>query len=222
MRQPDQHHVQEARMGRLIYSMIQSLDGYVTDESGGFDWAEPDGPTHAFVNELERSVGTYLYGRRMYEVMAAWETLDALGDQPPFIEDFAKMWRAASKIVYSTTLDAVSSARTSIERRFDPAVIRRVKDEAVGDISIGGPTLAAHAIRAGLVDEYQMLVAPIVVGGGIRTLPDGVRLSIELADERRLGNGMVYLNYRSVTSRHDARVGPRGPLSQRNDQNARG
>ena len=186
-------------MAKLVYSMIESLDGYVADEAGSFHWAEPDAAVHAFVNELERPVGTYLYGRRMYEVMVAWETLGGHGDQPPFIEDFAKMWRAASKIVYSSTLRTASSARTRIERDFDPAAILRMKGEALGDISIGGPTLAARAISVGLVDEYQMFVVPIVVGGGTRTLPDGVRLSLDLVDERRFDSGIVYLNYRSVT-----------------------
>ena len=186
-------------MAKLVFSMIESLDGYVADAAGKFDWAEPDESVHTFVNDLLRPLGTHLYGRRMYEVMVAWETLDGLGDAPPFIEDFAKMWRAASKIVYSSTLDAVSSARTRIERDFDPAAIRRMKEEAVGDISVGGPTLAAQAIRAGLVDDYQLFVAPVVVGGGTRSLPDAVRLNLELVDERRFDNGMVYLSYRSAT-----------------------
>lgn len=186
-------------MAKLVYSMIESLDGYAADAAGKFDWAEPDESMHTFLNELERPVGTYLYGRRMYGVMVAWERLGGLGDQPPYIEDFAKMWRAATKTVYSTTLGAVSSARTRIERDFDPAAIRRKKEEAVGDISIGGPTLAAQAISAGLVDEYQMFVAPIIVGGGTRSLPDAVRLNLELVDERRFDNGMVYLKYRTAT-----------------------
>jgi dihydrofolate reductase len=186
-------------MAKLVFSMIESLDGYVADAAGKFDWAEPDESVHTFVNDLQRPLGTHLYGRRMYEVMVAWETLGALGDQPPFIEDFAKMWRAASKIVYSSTLVAVSSARTRIERDFDPAVIRRMKEEAVGDISVGGPGLAALAISAGLVDEYQLFVAPVMVGGGTRSLPDAIRLNLELVDERRFYNGMVYLNYRTAT-----------------------
>lgn len=186
-------------MAKLVFSVIESLDGYAADEAGRFDWAEPDESVHAFVNDLERTVGTYLLGRRMYEVMAVWETLGAVGDQPPFIEDYAKIWRAASKIVYSTTLDAVSSPRTRIERDFDPEAIRRMKREVVGAISVGGPNLAGQAIMAGLVDEYQVFVAPVVVGGGTRSLPDGVRLNLELLDERRFDNGMVYLNYRSVT-----------------------
>jgi dihydrofolate reductase len=183
-------------MARLIFSAIESLDGYVADEDGKFDWAEPDESVHTFVNDLERPIRTYLYGRRMYEVMVAWETLDGMGDQPRFIEDFAKTWRSASKIVYSTTLDATSSSRTHIERDFDPEAIRRMKALSADDISVGGPNLAAQAIAAGLVDEYQLFVAPVSVGGGTRSLPAGVRLSLELIDERRFNNGMVYLNYR--------------------------
>lgn len=184
-------------MAKLVYSMIESLDGYAVDEGGRFDWAEPDESVHAFVNDLERSVGAYLYGRRMYEVMAAWETLG--GGQSPYIEDYANIWRAASKIVYSTTLGEVHSARTRVERDFDPEAIRRMKREVVGDISVGGPNLAAQAIAAGLVDEYQFFVAPVVVGGGTRSLPDGVRLDLELVDERRFANGMVYVRYRPAT-----------------------
>lgn len=185
-------------MAKLIYSAIESLDGYVADTTGRFDWARPDETVHTLVNELERSVGTYLFGRRMYEVMAAWETLGGGGDEPQFIEDYANMWQAASKIVFSRTLDAVRSSRTRIERDFDPEAIRRMKREVVGDISIGGPNLAAQAIAAGLVDEYQVFVAPVVVGGGIRSLPAGICLNLELMDERRFDNGFVYLNYRSV------------------------
>lgn len=186
-------------MAKLVFSMIESLDGYVADAAGKFDWAEPDESVHTFANDLQRPLGTHLYGRRMYEVMVAWETLDGPGDVPPFIEDFAKTWRAASKIVYSSTLESVSSARTTIERDFDPAAIRRMKGEAVGDISVSGPTLAAQAISAGLVDEYQLFVAPVIVGGGTRSLPDAIRLDLELVDERRFDNGMVYLSYRSAT-----------------------
>lgn len=185
-------------MAKLIYSAIESLDGYVADASGKFDWAEPDEAVHTLINDLERSVGTYLYGRGMYEVMVAWETLDNLGDQPRFIQDYAKIWRAADKIVYSTTLAAASSERTRVERAFDPGAIRRMKAEAVGDISVGGSNLAAQAIAAGLVDEYQFFVAPVAVGGGTRSLPDGVWLNLELVDERRFGNGMVYLSYSSA------------------------
>jgi dihydrofolate reductase len=183
-------------MAKLIYSAITSLDGYVADEDGKFDWAEPDEEVHTFINDLERPVGTYLYGRRMYEVMVAWETL-ALADQPPSMRDFAEIWRAADKIVYSKTLETVSSARTRIERDFDPEVVRQMKASAGRDFSVGGPDLAAHAIRAGLVDEWHLFVAPILVGGGTKSLPDDVRLKLELLDEREFGNGMAYLRYRT-------------------------
>ena len=171
----------------------------MADASGTFDWAKPDEALHSFVNDLERSVGTYLYGRRMYEVMVAWETMGTCGEPPSFIEDYARIWRAASKVVYSTTLDAVSSERTRIERAFDPEAIRRMKAECVADISVGGPNLAAQAISAGLVDEFQFFVVPVAIGGGIRSLPDGVRMDLELLNERRFDNGAVYLNYRTST-----------------------
>jgi dihydrofolate reductase len=182
-------------VAKLIYSVIMSLDGYVADEDGKFDWAEPDEEVHTFVNDLERPIGTYLYGRRLYEVMVAWETLH-LADQPPFIRDYAEIWRAADKVVYSKTLETMSSARTRIERDFDPETVRQLKAGAERDVSVGGPGLAAHAIRAGLVDEYRLLVAPAVVGGGTPSLPDDVRLTLELLDERRFGNGMVHVRYR--------------------------
>jgi dihydrofolate reductase len=182
-------------MARLIYSAIASLDGYVADESGNFDWAAPDEDVHRFVNELERPVGTYLYGRRMYETMVFWETAGG-ADQPPFVRDFAELWRAADKVVYSTTLERVSTARTRIERDFDADAVRRTKAEAERDLGVGGPGLAAHAIAAGLVDEYQLFVAPVVVGGGTRWLPDRVRLDLELLDERRFESGFVFLRYR--------------------------
>jgi dihydrofolate reductase len=183
-------------MAKLIYSALASLDGYVADEEGRFDWAEPDEEVHTFVNDLDRSVGTYLLGRRMYEVLVYWETID-LADQPPYIRDFAEIWRAADKIVYSRTLEAASSARTRIEREFDPEEVRQLKAAAGRDLAVGGPELAAHAFRAGLVDECHLFVAPIVVGGGTRSLPDNVRLELELLDERRFRNGMVHLRYRT-------------------------
>ncbi len=186
-------------MGKLIFSAIESLDGYVADASGSFDWAMPDEEVHRAANELERSVGTYLYGRRMYEVMVAWETMGGDGELPAFIDEYATMWRAAEKVVYSTTLASVSSERTWIERSFDPEAIRRMKSESTRDISVGGPGLAAQAIAAGLVDEFMFFVTPVVVGGGVRSLPEGVRLDLELLEERRYGNGMVYLRYRSMT-----------------------
>jgi dihydrofolate reductase len=181
-------------VAKLSYSAITSLDGYVADEDGNFGWAEPDEEVHAFINDLERPVGTYLYGRRMYEVMVAWETM-ALADQPPVMRDFAEIWRAADKIVYSRTLETVSSARTRLERDFDPEAVRRMKAAAGRDIGMGGPDLAARAIRAGLVDEYRLFVTPILVGGGNQSLPDNVRLKLKLLDERRFASGVVYLHY---------------------------
>jgi dihydrofolate reductase len=184
-------------MAKLIYSAIASLDGYVADADGNFDWGAPDEEVHAFVNDLERPIGTYLYGRRMYEVLAAWES-DAIlaGDPPPFIRDYAAIWRAADKIVYSSALQTVSSAKTRIERTFDVDEIRRIKASTGSDLSVGGPGLAGQALGAGLVDECHLIVAPVVVGGGTRALPADVRLTLELLDERRFGNGMVHLHYR--------------------------
>jgi dihydrofolate reductase len=186
-------------MAKLIYSAITSLDGYVADDDGNFDWAEPDEEVHTFVNDLERGVGTYLYGRRMYEVMAYWETALTRADQPPFVQDFAELWQAADKIVYSKTLETTVSARTRIEREFDPEAVRRLKASAGRDISVGGPDLAAQAIEGGLVDEFHLFVTPIVVGGGRQALPDGVRVELELLEERRFGNGVVHLQYRTRT-----------------------
>jgi dihydrofolate reductase len=183
-------------MAKLIYSAITSLDAYIADQDGNFDWAEPDEEVHTFVNDLERSAGTYLYGRRMYEVMVAWETL-ALDDQPPFMRDYAEIWQAADKIVYSRTLETISSARTRIERAFDPEAVRQMKTSAERDLLVGGPNLAAQAMEAGLVDEWHLFVSPVVVGGGTRYLPDDVSLDLELVDERRFAGGMVHLRYRS-------------------------
>jgi len=184
-------------MARLIYSMIASLDGYVADEDANFDWAEPDEEVHTFVNDLEQPVGTYLYGRRMYEVMIYWETAQTLADQPPLIHDYAQIWQAADKVVYSRTLETVSSTQTRIERAFDPEAVRQMKASAARDISVGGPDLAAQAIKAGLVDEYHLFVVPIVVGGGTRALPNGIRLMLELVGEHRFGNGVAHLHYRT-------------------------
>ena len=186
-------------MAKLIYSGLTSLDGYVADEDGNFDWAAPDEEVHAFFNDLERPIGTYLYGRRMYEVMVAWETADTLADQPPYTQDFAQIWQAADKIVYSTTLETVSSARTRIERDFDPEAVRRMKAAAGPDLTVAGPDLAAQAFKAGLVDECHLFLAPIVVGGGNQSLPNNVRVKLELLDERRFGTGVVYLCYRTRT-----------------------
>ena len=182
-------------MAKLIYPTISSLDGYVADENGKFEWAKPDEEVHTFVNDLERPAGIHLYGRRLYEVLVAWETVDTDSDQPPFILDFAQIWQAADKIVYSRTLETVSSAKTRIERKFDPEAVRELKATSERDLLIGGPELAAEAIRAGLVDEYHLVVAPVVVGGGKRALPDGVRVDLELLDERRFASGFVYLRY---------------------------
>jgi dihydrofolate reductase len=181
-------------MAKLIYSALASLDGYVADTEGKWGWAEPDEEVHAFVNDLSRPVGTFLFGRAMYEVLVAWETLDLAG-QPPAIQDFAEIWHAADKIVFSRTLESVSSARTRLEREFDPEAVRRLKDEAGQDLAIGGPRLAGQAIAAGLVDEYHFFLAPAIVGGGKQMLPDDVRLDLELRDERRFASGFVYLGY---------------------------
>ena len=181
-------------MAKLIYSAITSLDGYVADEDGNFDWAAPDEEVHAFVNDLERPIGTYLYGRRMYETMVFWETVS---DENAVMQDFAEVWQSADKIVYSRTLEAASSARTRIEREFDPEVVRRMKASADRDISIGGSQLAGHALKAGLVDECHLFLTPVVVGGGTRALPDGVRLDLDLLDERRFASGVVHLHYRT-------------------------
>ena len=183
-------------MAKLIYAAITSLDGYVADAEGRFDWSAPDEEVHSAVNDLARPIGTYLLGRRMYEVLAAWETMDTIG-QPLPIRDYADIWRAADKIVYSRSLGTVASARTRLERSFDPDAVREMKASAERDISVGGPDLAAQAIRAGLVDEIQLFLSPVVVGGGTRALPDDVHLGLELLDERRFGNGTVHVRYRS-------------------------
>jgi dihydrofolate reductase len=187
-------------MARLIYSAIASLDGYVEDEDGKFDWAEPDEEVHAFVNDLERPVGTYLYGRRLYETMAGWETDPGLAAHSRVMGDFAAIWQAARKIVYSRTLGAVSTARTRIEREFDPAAVRQEKEAAGRDLIVGGATLAAEAFRAGLVDELHLFLTPVLVGGGKHALPQNVNLKLELLDERRFGSGTVFLRYRSASS----------------------
>jgi dihydrofolate reductase len=178
----------------LVYSVIASLDGYTADAEGKFHWAEPDEEVFAFLNDVERGIGTYLYGRRMYETMHSWETLP-LEDQPPVIQDFTRIWRSAEKIVYSTTLRTAASARTRIVSRFDPEEVRALKQRGI--VSIGGPGLAASAILAGLVDEYHLYVAPVVVGGGTAVFPAGVRAELALADQHRFASGFVYLRYRS-------------------------
>ncbi|MGH7692622.1 MAG: dihydrofolate reductase family protein [Candidatus Dormibacteria bacterium] len=186
-------------MAKLIYSALTSLDGYVEDDDGKFDWATPDREVLAFVNDLERPVGTYLYGRRMYETMVGWETTEFLHGREPLMLEFAEIWRAAEKLVFSRTLDAASSAKTKIERAFDPAPMRRLKGAAKRDLSVGGADLAAQALRAGLVDECHLFLNPIMVGGGTRALPSRVRARLELLDERRFGNGVVHLHYRVAT-----------------------
>jgi len=186
-----------APVARLIYAAITSLDGYVADEGGGFDWAVPDDEVHAFVNDLVRPVGTYLYGRRMYETMAGWETMDTGPDESAAVRDFAEIWRAADKVVYSRTLDAVSTARTRLERDFDAGAVGRLKATATVDLTIAGPDLAAHAIRSGLVDGWHLLLAPVLVGGGAPSLPDGVRVGLALVEERRFSSGFVHLHYRT-------------------------
>ncbi len=186
-------------MAKLIYAAIGSLDGYVVDKDGNFDWAAPDEEVHRFVNDLERPIGTYLYGRRMYETMVFWETAGAIAGQPSYITEFAELWKAAEKVVYSRTLAVVSSVRTRIEPEFDAEDIRRLKATEQKDITVGGPHLAAEAIRAGLVDELQLFAVPVIVGGGTRALPEDVRVDLELIDEHRFANGFVYLNY-SVTN----------------------
>lgn len=183
-------------MAKLIYSAICSLDGYIADESGNFDWAAPDEEVHAFVNDLERPVGIHLYGRRMYDVMSVWETMGSDDDESAILRDFAEIWRSADKVVFSTSLESVSTTKTRIERNFEPEAIRQMKRNADRDMAVGGPDLAAQAIAAGLVDEYWFILAPIIVGGGTAAIPDGLRLKLELLDERRFGNGMIYLHYR--------------------------
>ena len=185
-------------MAKLIYSAITSLDGYVADKDGNFDWAAPSEEVHAFVNQLERSVGTYLYGRRMYETMVYWQTAHTRPESSPVELDYAEIWQAADKIMYSRTMTDVSSARTRIEREFDPDSVRRLKESAGRDLSVGGAELAAQAIKDGVVDEYHLFVNPVVVGGGTSTLPDNVRLDLELLDEHRFSSGVVHLHYRQT------------------------
>jgi dihydrofolate reductase len=188
-------------VANLIYTAITSLDGYVADERGNFDWAAPDEELHAFVNDLERSHGTYLYGRRLYDVMAYWETapgVDSPGRPPSVVEDYATLWRAAEKVVFSTTLARASTAKTRLERHFDTDAVRALKTSAERDLSVGGPTLAGQALKAGLVDEVRLFLMPVVVGGlreASRALPADLRLKLELLDEHRFGSGVVYLRY---------------------------
>ncbi|WIM99079.1 dihydrofolate reductase family protein [Actinoplanes oblitus] len=185
-------------MARLICTGITSLDGYINDERGNFDWSQPDEEVHSFVNDLERPIGTYLYGRRLYEVMRFWADPHVGPDPSPAALDYAAIWQAADKIVYSTSLESTDTPRTRIERAFDPKTVQALKDTADRDLSIGGPHLAAHAFRAGLVDEVQLFVSPVSVGGGTRFLPTGVRLDLKLAEQQRFANGVVYLRYQAA------------------------
>ena len=186
-------------MAKLIFSAITSLDGYIEDEEGNFDWGAPDEEVHSFVNDLEHPVGTYLYGRRMYETMVYWETEQALTDQPPWVRDFTELWQAAEKIVYSKSLATVSSAKTRREREFSTLkVIQEMKLTQEHDITVGGPNLAAQAFKAGLVDECQLFLTPVVLGGGKPSLHTNVRLEVELLGERRFRSGVVFLHYRTT------------------------
>jgi dihydrofolate reductase len=185
-------------VAKLVYLAIASLDGYVADEDGNFAWAVPDEEVHAFINDLARPVGTYLYGRRMYEMMVGWENDPSIAESSSLMRDFAEIWQAADKVVYSRTLEAVSTSKTRMERDFDPETVRQLKASTGRDLTVSGPDLATHAFRAGLVDECDLFLAPVVVGGGKRALPEGVRVGLELLDERRFGNGMVYLRHRTT------------------------
>jgi dihydrofolate reductase len=182
-------------MGKLIFAAITSLDGYIEDAAGGFGWAEPDEEVHAFVNDLERPIATALYGRRMYETMAVWQTMGDEPDLAPVAKDYAEVWQATDKVVYSSTLDDVWTPRTRLERSFDPGAVARLKD-GDGDLSVGGPGLAQHAFEAGLVDEVHLFVCPVAVGGGKPAMPKDRRVDLELIDERRFGNGVVHLHHR--------------------------
>jgi dihydrofolate reductase len=184
-------------VARLVYSAICSLDGFVADENGNFDWAAPDQEVHEYVNDLERGIGTYLYGRRMYDVMREWQTMD-VSSAPAFVREYAEIWRGADKIVYSRSLEEVSTPLTRLESEFDPAEVGRLKDSAPSELSVGGPTLAAEALRAGLVDDLHLFVVPHLVGGGTQALPAGIRRLLRLESERRFANGTVHLHYRDA------------------------
>jgi dihydrofolate reductase len=186
-------------MARLVFASITSLDLYVNDERGEFGWAEPDSEVHAFVNELQRPIGTYLYGRGLYETMRVWEAMETSGAEP-LLDDYARLWRAADKVVYSSTLPDVTTPRTRLERAVDPDAVRSLVHHAARDVSIGGPTLAAHAFAGGLVDDVHLFLNPVIVGGGTRALPDGLLLGLELVDEHRFANGVIHLNYRVQSS----------------------
>jgi dihydrofolate reductase len=182
-------------MARLVFASITSLDLYVNDDHGNFEWAAPDAEVHGYVNDLERAIGTYLFGRRMWEIMEVWETMDTSAE-PPEMRDYAEQWRESDKVVYSTSLPEVTTPRTRVERTFDPDAVRTLVEAADRDVSIGGPTLAAHAFAAGLVDDVHLFLNPVIVGGGTRALPDGVLLDLELVDEHRFASGVVHLHHR--------------------------
>jgi len=184
-------------MGKLIYSMITSLDGYAKAAEGDLGNGAEDEEVHTFINDAFRNVGIFLYGRRMYETMLFWETVHTQPDVPPYILQYADGWKAAEKVVYSTTMETVSSAKTRIERAFDPDEVRRLKAESDHDLSVDGPNLAAQAIAAGLVDEYHLFITTSVVGGGTRFFPDGVRLDLDLVEHRAFGNGLIWAHYRA-------------------------
>jgi dihydrofolate reductase len=195
-------------MGKLIYAANTSLDGYVQDEGGSFDWSVPDEEVHAFWNEHERHIGTSLYGRRMYEAMRVWGDDDWLTTEPAVVREYAEIWRDAEKVVYSTTLEAVSTTRTRIERQFDREAVRQLKETASSDLSIGGAALAAQAFRHGLVDECVLLMCPVLVGGGKPAMPRGVRLDLELLEHRRFSNGVIYVRH-AIRSGSSPSTGPR-------------
>jgi dihydrofolate reductase len=188
-------------MADLIYAAIASLDGYVADEGGEFGWAAPDEEVHSYVNALERPIGTYLYGRRMYDIMVFWETEGDGDDEPAVMHEYTEIWRAADKIVFSRTLESPSSARTRIEREFDPVAVRALVDAAPSDMSLGGAELAGQALAAGVVDQVHLILVPVIVGGGTRALPGGVRLDLELVGEHRFASGFVHLHYRTDRDR---------------------
>lgn len=185
-------------MGKLIYSLSESLDGFIEDESGKFDWGTPDEEVHRYVNDQQRKIGTYLLGRRMYETMAVWDTDPSLAAMAPFTADYAQIWRGIDKIVYSSTLESVVTPRTRIERQFVPETVRRIVESSERDVEVGGPELASYAFKAGLVDEVNLYVVPVVIGGGKPSLPRGVFLRLELVDEHRFGSGVVHLRYRTL------------------------
>jgi len=193
--QEDDSTERDYTMAKLIYFTPTSLDGYIADETGNPDWSAPDEEGFAFISDLLRPIGMYLYGRKMFETMAIWETPDVIPGRTPAMLDFARIWQAADKMVYSKSLETIATAKTRLEREFDPQAVREFKTRLPHDVSVGGPTLAGHAIRSGLVDEYHLLVVATVLGEGIRVLPSNVGIKLDLLDERRFANGMVYLRY---------------------------